>query len=388
MKWKVSILMLVFLLILSGCWNKEELDEAGFVMAVALDRGKKEPIDMTTQMYRPVTGGSSKGKGASPKSSSLLIKTSNSSIFEAVRDIPLHLGRKAQWSHMRILLIGEELARTTDIGELIDFFYRDHEPRHTVSILITSGRADRILSRQPVIEQTTGQQIALTQQFSLRNSAKSLDTTLLDLALQMNAPHNDTAVAYVYEDKRAEDKFVTAGLALVKKGKLTGVLPSKKVEGLVMLINQYKSGIIEIACPGQSRRTESMEVLDLKTKLKPKEKDGKVNVKVKTVVRGATGELRCTEIKTREDEEKFVRKMEEEIKKQMSESIRYLQLKKTDIIGIGNMLYRANPKQWETMKGTWDRQFAETTFELEVKVTLVTTGTVINKPAVSGDGNK
>lgn len=388
MKRIISTLMLLCLLILSGCWNKEELDEAGFVMAVALDKGKIEPIDMTTQMYRPITGGISKGKGASTKPSSLLITTSNSSLFEAVRDIPMHLGRRAHWSHMRVLLIGEDLAKSTDIGELIDLFYRDHEPRHTVSIMITKGRADQIIRKQPVIEQTSGQQLILTQQFSLKNSAKTLDTTLLDLALQMNAPHNDTAVAYVYEDKRAEDIFVTAGLALVKKGKLTGVMPSKKVEGLVMLVNKFKSGVIEVPCPGQAGRMESMEVLNLKTKIKAKETEGKVNVRVKTEAIGAIGELRCTEIKTREDEQKFIHQMEDEIKKKMTEAIRFLQKKKTDIIGIGNMLYRANPNKWKTMKSTWDMQFAETRFEIDVKLKLTTSGTVISKPAVSGERKK
>lgn len=41
-KGMVILLLSAVLLILPGCWNKEELDESGFAMAIALDQGKGE----------------------------------------------------------------------------------------------------------------------------------------------------------------------------------------------------------------------------------------------------------------------------------------------------------------------------------------------------------
>lgn len=377
----------VFLLVLPGCWNKRELDQSGFVMAIAIDLGKKRQIELTTQMYRPVAGqkGGGGGGGTASETANLLIKTEDDSVFEAIRDIPIHLGRKANWSHARIILIGEKLARSTDVGKLIDFFYRDHEPRHTISIMIAKGRADKILEVQPAIEQTIGQQLLLTKQVAYKNAAKSLDTTLLKFALQMNSPNSDSAVTYVYKDKKEKDELNAAGLALLKKGKMIGVLPSKKVEGLVMLRNEYKSGIIELPCPGKKLETESFEVLNLSTKVKSKLVGDKARVMVKTSAEGVIGELKCTEIKTRKDEEAFARKLEEQIKKEMMSSIRVLQSKKTDIIGIGNMIASRHPKQWKTMKETWDSQFAELPFDIQVEARLLTTGTTIGKPSVAGE---
>ncbi|MUT68608.1 Ger(x)C family spore germination protein [Paenibacillus sp. NEAU-GSW1] len=375
------------LLFLPGCWNKRELDQYGFAMAIAIDQGKGRQIELTTQMYRPVAGqkGGGGGGGTASETANLLIKTEDDSIFEAIRDIPIHLGRKASWSHMRIIVVGEKLARSTDIGKLIDFFYRDHEPRHTISIMIAKGRADKILEVKPAIEQTIGQQLLLTKQVAFKNAAKSLDTTLLKLALQMNSPNSDAAITYVYKDKKEKDELNAAGLALLKKGKMIGVLPSKKVEGLVMLRNEYKSGIIEVPCPGKQLETESFEVLNLSTKMKPKLTGDKARVTVKTSVEGAIGELKCTEIKSRKDEEAFIRKLDEQIKKEMTTTIRILQSKKMDIIDIGNMISKSNPNKWKTMKETWDNQFAELPFDIQVETRLLTTGTTIGKPSVSAE---
>ena len=69
----------------------------------------------------------------------------------------------------------------------------------------------------------------------------------------------------------------------------------------------------------------------------------------------------------------------------MLETVHYLQKRKSDIIGIGNNIARSHPKEWKKMKATWDKQYAEIPFDIHVKLQLVTTGTVIGKPAVSGE---
>lgn len=370
-------------LLLSGCWNKEELDESGFVMAIAIDAGKDGRLDLTTQMYRPTIGRKG-GTGESPSATAnLLIKTSDYSVFEAIRDIPIYLGRKAKWSHLRIILIGEQLARSQDIGKLIDFFYRDHEPRPSVSIMIAKGRAEKLLEKQPAIEQTIGQQLLLTKKKTHQISAKSINTTLLKLALQINSPQGDALLSYVYEDKEDKNMLNAAGIALIKEGKMKGLLPSKKVEGLVILRDEFTSGIIQIPCPNRKRESESFEALELETKIKPKLSDDKVTVSVMTELDGAIGELKCTVIKTKKDEEEFARKIEEQIKKQMLDTIQVLQTHQVDAIGIGNMIARSHPKRWKTVRENWGNRFAEAEFIIRVKIKLMTTGTTVGRPIVS-----
>ena len=65
-------------------------------------------ISLTTQIYKPSQGVSATGAKAA-KSAYLNVITQNESISRAIRDIPLNLGRKAQWSHTRLIIIGENL---------------------------------------------------------------------------------------------------------------------------------------------------------------------------------------------------------------------------------------------------------------------------------------
>ncbi|SFD79540.1 spore germination protein KC [Paenibacillus catalpae] len=378
------LIVLVILALLSGCWSQFELPDRGFVMGVALDEGKNGKIEMTTQVYRPqpAHGGHdlpSSGNGTA----GLNITTTDTTVMEAVRDIPIHLGRKAQWSHMRVIVIGEQLARSVNMGELLDFFYRDHEPRVTVSLMIAKGRAGEMLNKQPIIEQTMGQQLLSAKKFAASASAKTIDTTLLKWVLQSLSAHNDSYISYVYENKDNKDVFSAAGLALFKGGKLAIIMSPKKTEGLVMLRNEYDDGVIQLPCDSPSKEMETLEIINLQTKIKTHIKGDQITVHVKAQGDGAIGELKCTSIKNKEEEAVFIHKVEEAIKTKIRNTVHYLQKNKIDVIGIGNLIYRKHPKQWKNLSNGWDDTFAEIPFNVEVKLRLVTGGTVISKPVTS-----
>jgi spore germination protein KC len=376
---RAFVLFIVFVPLLSGCWSKYELTERGFVMGVALDLGEEGDIEMLTQIYRPLSSESGKTTTTSPLS--INVKTTDDTVMESIRDIPIHLGRKAQWSHMRVIIVGEALARSADISKILDLFLRDHEPRSSVSLMIARGRASKMFEKKPLIEQTTAQQFLRTEESSYRNSAKTIDTSLLDLVMQLKSAHPDAVVAYVYENKKSGDIFSAAGLALLKDGVMKTVLPSSKVEGLVMLRNEYKAGVAQIACPGLKGFKETAEVLSLHVKTKPIVNGDEIKVAVKMRGEIAITELRCTRIVTIQDERKFVAAVEKALKKQAIDSIAFVQKQKLDVIGIGNSIYRKNPKKWESLKQNWDEQFAELQFDIQVELKLVTGGTIKSRPA-------
>ncbi|MGO4548777.1 Ger(x)C family spore germination protein [Paenibacillus sp. 2TAB23] len=378
-KWMLRLFVLCSLLPLSGCWSKFELTERGFVMGVALDQGENGDIEILTQIYRPSSAQTI--SSATTNASSINIKTNDQSVMEAIRDIPIHLGRKAQWSHLRVIIIGEKLARSNNLGHLLDLFYRDHEPRGSISLMIAKGNAGKLFMKKPLIEQTTAQQFLRTKESSYITSAKTIDNTLLDLMLQLRGASGDAMVAYVYEDKDAKDIFSAAGLALLKKGKLKVVIPASKVEGLLMLRNDYRSGVIEVKCPGGNGENETAEILSLQAKTKPIFKGEQISVNTEIQADIAIGELKCTNINTYGMEQQFVKKVEDEILKQLNSTIKFLQSNQMDVIGIADKIYRANPRKWEQLKEGWDERFSEITFNIKLKLRLVTSGTISSKPA-------
>lgn len=214
----LGLYLAAMILLLTGCWDKSELIEYGYVQAAAIDYVKEGELQLTTLFYRP--GSSSEASGAEATSGkSFNIVTHGSTPLQAIEEIPIYFGRRAKWDHMRVLLIGEKLARKENIGEILDFFSRDHEPRGNIYILVTKGKADRYLNVKPFIEYTVAQQIRQMALVSHEYSAKSIHTPLLDLALQLGSQTGDAIIPYLIMDEESKQASVQ-GMGLLKNGKL------------------------------------------------------------------------------------------------------------------------------------------------------------------------
>lgn len=373
------------LFLLTGCWDRAELPEKGFVMGVAIDEDSDGKISLATQIFKPSQGVSATGAKAA-KTAYLNVITKNESISRAIRDIPLNLGRKAQWSHTRLIIIGEKLARKQQLNEILEFFYRDHEPRLTIALVIAKGKAAQYLFIEPIIENTTSQQLFQSAKASESSSSKTIYTNLLMLGLQLKSEVGNALVPYLYLTDEPEPVTNIAGAAMIKKGKLIGRMKPQNVESLQMLTGKYTSGMLDIPCASSaksSKKVEVVEVLNFKSKLQLEtltKNTLKVGVKIKMEI--ALGELACSNIKTTEDEKKFTKKVEETTKARIEGTIAWLKQKKFDAIGLGNKVYTKNPPLWKQWKPDWDTRFARTPFNIEVKVKINNSGTVIPKPAI------
>ncbi|WP_373232710.1 Ger(x)C family spore germination protein [Cohnella sp.] len=372
------------LFVLTGCWDRAELPEKGFVMGVALDLVKGGKIALNTQVYRPTQGVMTGAKP--PETTYMNITTENNTVSRAIRDIPINLGRKTQWSHIRIIIIGEKLARERKILDLLDIFYRDHEPRLTVPVMIGKGKAAQYLKIKPLIENTTSQQLAQSGKSTASNSGKTIFANLLQLGLQLKSEVGNALVPYVYFTDDPPTVTNVAGAAMIKKGKLVGRMDPRQAEDLQMLKGEYKSGMHDIPCPKSSPKSpkfESVEVLNFQSKMKPSilsENSLKARISIKMEV--ALVELTCSKIMTVEDEKKFTKNVEETIKERLEGMTDWLKHKKFDALELGNKVYKENPHLWKQWKKDWDNRFARTPFDIDVKVRIINSGTVIPKPAL------
>ena len=382
-RWIGMCLTLFTIVVLTGCWDRAELPERGFVMGIALDHSDDGSIKLTTQVFRPSQGVGLLG-GKPAETSYINITTENNTVSRAIRDIPINLGRKSQWSHIRLIIVSEKLARERGLTEILEFFYRDHEPRLTTSIMIAEGTASEYLEIRPLIENTTSQQVFQSGISAADNSGKTTDTNLLKLGLQMKSEVGNALVPYLFLSEQSPKITNVAGAALLKKGKLVGVMKPKKVESLQMLLKDYRSGMLDIPCKEQSKKNqmmESVEIIFYNTKLQPinlSEDSLKVHVKIKLEV--ALVELSCSKIETIEDEKEFAKIIEETVKQNIKETTDWLKKKKFDAIGLGNQVYRKNPQLWKRWKKDWETRFADTQFDIDVEVRVNNSGTSISKP--------
>jgi len=371
-----SLASFLVLCLIVGCWDNNELDEYGYVQAISIDRGEGDLIDITTHFYNP----SSKMQtdmSESVAAKGINIRTTGETFFEAMREIPTKFGRKAKWDHMRVIIIEEKLARTLNIREVLDFFSRDHEPRGTILPVIAEKSAAAFLDIKPFIEQTIGQQYRKMETTGSLYSAKTSDLPLYDLAIQLSSPSKTSAMPYLHK-KKLDNKAAISGVALIQDGKMVGVLTEKDTETLMMLTDKYNYGVLEFPCMNHEKKQiynkESLEIINLNSQLISKVKNENVTVDIHMTIEGTTGELRCSDLKTKQDMERFEQTIKDHVEHQIQHAIRTFKAKKVDVLGIGNQIYRNNPKLWKQLEPIWDDKLAQMQFQTHVQVHVLSTG--------------
>jgi spore germination protein KC len=138
------LLVLLLLPTLSGCWDAEEINELGFVLCVAIDKAG-DGYEVTAQIakaetYSKTPGGSS--NQAANEKPFWVVSATGQTIFEAIRNMAAISPRRIFWAHIKVIIIGEDLARS-DIHDLLDFFTRNPELRLRTLIAVTQGEAGR-----------------------------------------------------------------------------------------------------------------------------------------------------------------------------------------------------------------------------------------------------
>ncbi|HTG69767.1 MAG TPA: Ger(x)C family spore germination protein [Candidatus Udaeobacter sp.] len=378
-------LLFVALVLLSstGCWNKLELPERSFIMSLGIDEGKNGTIQLTAQLYKPATG--LRGKGQ--EKAFINIQSEDDSMFETVRDLTLHMGRKVHWSHMRIIVIGEEFAKKRGLEEILDFFFRNQELRLTTYVHIANGKASQYMITKPLIENTLGQQLLSIQEVAYKYSGKTANVTLLDLGFQLRGEVNDAMIPYLYRSKKISYTTPVAGAALFKEGKMVGKLSSHDMESVLMLRDEYERGVLEVPClnqpKGKPKMKETVQVISTSTQLSPEIKQRSVKVKASVTVEGTITELKCSKITTAEEESEFLNRVKEIVEQEMLKSYDELKRKKIDVINLGNLIYRRHPALWKSMKEDWPEIFAKSQLEIHTDVKIINTGTTVGKSVLA-----
>ncbi|ASA25225.1 Ger(x)C family spore germination protein [Paenibacillus donghaensis] len=375
--------LMVCVLLLPGCWDKTELTDRSFILGLAIDKADKGMVDLTVQVYKPVHSGGSQGKQGGDISY-INVHTKGKTMFDGIRDIILHTGRKAQWSHLQAIIVEDQLVQTYPVGEVLDLFYRGHEARLSSSFFIAHGKASQYLEMKPLIEKTISQQLLQITKFSDRHNYKTTDTSLLDLFLGLRSQTGISLVPYITKSGEKEEELVANGMAVLKNGKWKGTVSSQDSRMIHMLLNKYKGGIIRVPCETQSDSSDasdnSLEVLSFHSKLKPRIEGEAVKLQVFVQFSAAIGEMRCTKLKTPEDEKEFAETAARTVEQSLRKTLDQMKQKKLDLIGLGDRIYRKDPAQWKRWKRNWGERFADTQIDIKVKVEIKNSGTAIPKP--------
>ena len=133
-----KIFLLFILFLLTGCYDKKELNDIAIITATEINKLDNEFV-VNVQVINP----QSPDKTTNKESPFVMYKGKGKTIHEAYRNIKNESSRFLYPNHMEILIINENIAKE-DITQIIDFYLRIPDIRTEFAVLI--GKYSDILN--------------------------------------------------------------------------------------------------------------------------------------------------------------------------------------------------------------------------------------------------
>ncbi|MCZ8538337.1 Ger(x)C family spore germination protein [Paenisporosarcina quisquiliarum] len=388
------ILILLFVsLMLAGCKGKSELNEILIVSSIGIDQEEDETV-IHLQVVNP--SGQSTMQGGGSGGTVYTYTERGRTIYEAVKKVNNILPRKAMFSHMTCMVVGEEYARESGIAMIFDFVERNNQIRDNVLMLVAkNSSAKEILSlytpifknpaeslnnRVEIASATTGISEGMTEREIINwmygdfRDPVILGVELLDLAETGNEMSS-------LENINANNKtYKITGLALFNKDLLTGWYDENQTIGWAMVNDRVKDPfIITEECENEDGFI-GFSVKHIKSNVEPIIKDSEITFQVNISGTAVLQELTC---KMDVSNPKKLIDMEEQIeasiKEDIERAVEQAKKQKVDVFGFGKMVYEKEPKKWkETYEKEWGREFANIKVDPVIFIRMESVGTRVN----------
>lgn len=371
------ILLIIVSLASTGCWNRRELTTMAIVLAVGIDMAEDDRIQLTVQI---VKADEFRREGGSGKEKFLVMTSTGYTIFDAVRNFIMESGRKLFWSHIKVIVIGEGLARD-GVAPVLDFFDRDHEPRRESWLLIAKGAtAKEIIEAEHKIEGIPA--LAVKQLVEgYRGTGIITAMNLHHFLTAMNTPGIEPAVTAIHllkrlHDDENKDGFIAEGAAVFKKDRLAGWLDRTETRGVNWINGRVVSGILAVQSPVDHSKRVSVEIVRSDSTITPEYKNGRLSVTVEIRMEGTLGEqLSGSAMAIPEQVEELQKHVNDQILKEAGSALAAAQDKyKTDVFGFGREVSRRIPKLWKELDGRWEDEFSQLHVIVRVESKIRATG--------------
>ncbi|MBM7686726.1 spore germination protein KC [Defluviitalea raffinosedens] len=372
--------LLVFPLMLTGCWNNRDLTEINIVAGLGLDRTEDGKVLLTVQVVEPAaiqstSSGKGKGGGAQPKP--VFIESyEGETVFDAVRGMLSIVDKRLFLSTAQVLILGERLSQD-GIEEVLDFFQRDYEIDYSMTVLVAKGVTPReILEMETDMESIPAVYINETVENTVsRGTLKK--TMLIDLIKDMGGSGRQPAIGQI--SKAGEKKVITEGTAVFRDGKLAGWLDLYETRGYLFAIDKVKSAVVNV--PADEGKI-AMEIIRSKGKVKVAFENGEPSMlTVKVETEANVGGYEGKGALDSPDNLYFLEKtLGEEIKKEIMMALEKTQKEySSDIFGFGAYVSKYYPQYWKKAEKDWNGIFSKLPVDIQVDAKILRTG-IIKSP--------
>lgn len=386
-RWILAVCLIV--MCLTGCWDRRELSDLGIQLGTGFDK-IGDNYQVSVQVVNPSAVSTKNGNGS--RSPVVMYKASAPTLFEAFRKLTLTSPRKIYGAHIRVLVIGEALARE-GISKILDFQTRVSEPRPDLFVMIAKNdTAENVLKIMTPLEEIPAVNMYSSLEASSKVWATTADVTLDKLVNQLITDGINpvlTGINVIGNQRTGEKeqnvkeidstaRLKYSNLGVFKGDRLIGWLNPEETKGFNYIMNNINTTVNRVACPDGGNLT--IEVYNSKTSTKSQIKQGKTLMNINVNITADIGEVECDiDLTSPSVINQLQKQAEKEIKQQMEQTMAHVQGKyKSDIFGFGQVIYHSHPKKWNQLKKDWDEEFPRVKVNYQVKVIIRKLGAIGN----------
>jgi len=375
---------LLFTLVLSGCWDRYELEDRANILALAIDLaegndetevthregdfpgGQKDIIyKVTAQIALPgkIKLGPEGGGGEGSEKTAWLLETYGHTIKDAMSNLQQQLAEKLYLGHLQIIVVSDEIAKK-GISDISEFLKRDYEVRRTAWMVINKKNAAKVLRTAPPLETVPALYLGDTLDNAVRFGklpSEYLGNFWIDVS--------DKGIDPVLPGIKVinEDRIMVDGIAYFRGEKMVGLTSPMEI-GAFMDMKEKASGGYPVTVSLDNKSVYMIQAQERNSKIKVDVRKGApsatINVEIDAILEEAIG-VTVNGEKINQIEKAANKKMEEV----SSKLIKQLQENGSDVLGLGARIRAKFGTYWDEEVKT-DEKWSEIYKDMEIKVTF------------------
>lgn len=422
----LAILIVFLAFLLSGCWDKVEIEDRGYILALGVDKydpsdlnkyetGEYIDLDRKTQKFSPEQQKpdiKTDQKGIDPQTKRkvkpplpnskneykfavtvlfpnlrtigkdskpdeqmrfLFVRPTNNVI--GIRNyLEREINKRLYYGYLKVVVLGRDLVEEPGyVREVLDALNRESDIPQNTFLLVSETTARDILNTMPLVQPVTGIHLFETSK-NASIYGRIIDTPLSQV---VNSFINSNC-AVISRVEPGVETLKVAGAAVFKNFRFVGWLDEKQLQIYKLLMGKAKHTFID------DLKYKSTHVpfitTEIQTKKKIKSEKGRLKIVYNLRIEGEVIEFVFKSgYKILDDPmRKYIQSELNKIIKKRADDLIYL-LKyryNANVLGIGDFISKHRPKDWEKLKKNWDDEFKKIDIEVVTDVRLRRSGTI------------
>ncbi|WP_042463830.1 Ger(x)C family spore germination protein [Neobacillus dielmonensis] len=356
------ILILAAVLLLNGCGYKD-IDKRFFVLAMGIDPGKHSDKKYRVSLKMAIT------RASKEKPTDAIIVTAEADTMgEAVRTIKTKVERELDFSHLKVVLVGDKVVKSGGNSGIFYWFTRRRDIQEVAWVAVGKPTAEHILHIMPKSERLPANALFLALGEDGSETPYIIPQYLFDFKKRLIERGLDPMMPIIEPD--GKNLFQINSVGVGDKSKMKLVLDQEETKMLNFMLNMESKSAQKVV---RGKHIYTIDTQKVKTSYKIMTPKGThpylvVNISLKGRLEETNRVIRNMELY------KYEATAEKQLSNELKGLLVKLQKANVDPIGFG-LRYRArhfNKNDWEQ----WQKIYPNITFKVNAKVQISDTGLV------------